>query len=150
MRVQRLLFKRLGEILKDEGLLTDEKIQAVLEIQRQTGQLFGDILVKLGYVTENEIAYAVSKQYALPCIDVSKYAIPRRVLDLVSPEMMQQNKFIPFDKIGDTLLVAYTGSLDSGVFERLEKESNYKIFLFITTPSQLLSALKKYFKLDNI
>jgi len=50
--------KRLGDILQDKGLLSDEELQKALEVQRQTGERLGEAVVKLGYVTPDQIADA--------------------------------------------------------------------------------------------
>lgn len=143
-QISKLVRKKLGEILVEEGLIRDEQVQEGLKRQRATGELFGESLVALAYCTETDIARAIVRQFGLPYIDASKYRIPKEVLEVVPAELMWQNQFIVLDKIGKSMLVAISGVLPGEVFEKLEKVSGSQLFLYVSTASQVAEALKKH------
>ena len=143
-QISKLVRKKLGEILVEEGLLRDEQVQEALKRQRATGEFFGEALVALAYCTEMDIARTMVRQFGLPYIDASKYRISKEALETVPAELMWQNQFIVLDKIGKSVLVAVSGMLQGEVFEKLEKVSGSQLFLFVSTSGQVGEALKKH------
>ena len=143
VQIAKLGRKRLGEILVEEGFLKEAQIPDVLKRQRVTGELFGEALVNLNYVTDADIARALVKHFSLPYIDASRYRISRDAIDSVPRELMWQNRFIVLDKIGPTLMVAISGALNLEVFQKLEQVSGSKVSVYITTGGQAIAALNK-------
>ncbi len=143
-QIAKLIRKKLGEILVEEGLLREEQVQEALKRQRATGELLGESLVQLGYLSEMDIARTIVRQFGLPFIDASKYRIPMDVVGSVPSDLMLQNHFVVLDKIGRTLVVAVSGVLNGEVFEKLEKLTNSQIFVYVSTSSQVLAALSKW------
>ncbi len=143
-QISKLVRKKLGEILIEEGLLRDEQVQEGLKRQRATGEFFGEVLVQLTYCSEVDIARAIVRQFGLPYIDASKYRIPREAMETIPGELMWQNQFIVLDKIGKALVVAVSSVLPGEVFERLEKLSGSQLFLYVSTLGQIKEALKKH------
>src|SRR5437016_4301287 len=103
-QISKLVRKKMGEVLIEEGLLRDEQVQETLKRQRVTGELFGQALVALTYCTEMDIARSIVRQFGLPYIDASKYRIPKEALEAIPADLMWQNQFIVLDKIGKALL----------------------------------------------
>ncbi len=143
----KLAKKKLGEILVEEGLLKNEQVQEALNRQKTAGGLFGESLVKLGFLTEEDIACALAKQFGLPYLDVSRYQVQKELLELLHADVMLQNQFIILDKIGSTLLVAVSGIFNLKVFQELEQKTHSEIFLFVSTASQVVGALRKHLQI---
>jgi type IV pilus assembly protein PilB len=143
VQIAKLIRKKLGEVLVDEGLLKEDQVQEALKRQRDTGEGFADILVSMGHVSEVDIARTLVKQSGLPFIDASKYRINRDGVQVVPVEFMWLNQFIVLDKIGKILLVAISGVMSTEIFEKLEKMSGSQIFVYISTSSQIQEALEK-------
>ena len=148
-QISRLVRKKLGELLVEEGLLRDEQAQEALKRQRATGEFLGEALVQLGYCTEINIARIIVRQFGLPYIDPSHYRIPKEALEAVPGELMWQNQFIVLDKIGKALVVAVTGVLPGEVFEKIEKISGSQLFLYVSTHTQVREALKKHIPMNG-
>jgi len=149
VQISKLLRKKLGEILVEEGLVKDEHVQEALKRQKTTGELLGEAFVNLGYVTEMDIARAIVKQFGLPYIDAASYRITKEAIDAVPRDLMWQNDLIVMDKIGKTLIVAVAGIVNGEVFEKLEKVTNSSLFVYVTTMSLVKKALQKYAPLDG-
>jgi len=143
VQIAKLIRKKMGEVLVDEGLVKEEQVQEALRRQRATGESFGEILVAMGFVSEVDIARTLVKQSGLPYIDASKYRINKDGVQAVPAELMWLNQFVVLDKIGKTLLVAISNVLGTEVFEKLEKVSGSQIFVYVSTTSQVLQALEK-------
>jgi hypothetical protein len=148
-QIQKLVRKKLAEVLVEEGLLRDEQVQETLKRQRSTGELFGQALVALTYCTEMDIAKSIVRQFGLPYLDASKYRIPKEAVEVVPIDLMYQNQFVVLDKLGKALLVAVSSVLPGEVYEKLEKVSGSQIFLYVSTGSAIQEALKKHRPLNG-
>lgn len=143
VQIAKLIRKKMGEVLVDEGLVKDEQVQEALRRQRATGEGFGEVLVLMGFVSETDIARTLVKQSGLPYIDASKYRINKDGITAMPAELMWQNQFVVLDKIGKTLLVAISNVLSPEIFEKMEKVSGSQIFVYVSTSAQVQQALEK-------
>jgi len=143
VQIDKLIRKKMGEVLVDEGLVKDDQVQEALRRQRATGENFGEILVSMGFVTESDIARTLVKQSGLPYIDASKYRINKDGVQAVPADLMWQNQLIVLDKIGKTLLVAIANVPSTEIFEKLERVSGSQIFVYVSTWGQIQMALDK-------
>ena len=64
-------YKRLGDILTSEGVVTKDQLKEAVFLQKKDGGRIGEALIKLGYVSEDQIVVALSKQLAIPYITLS-------------------------------------------------------------------------------
>lgn len=144
VNLSKLARRKLGEILIEEGLLKEDQLQDALQRQKTTAELLGESLIKLNFVTETDIACALAKQFGLPYLDAAQYQIQKDVLELLPAETMLQNQFILLDKIGTALIVAVAGAINIDVFESLERRTGSQLFLYVSTASQVLAALRKH------
>ena len=55
--------RRLGDIFVERGLITDDQLQAALDVQRDTGAKLGEVLVDLGFVTRVALAGVITEQW---------------------------------------------------------------------------------------
>jgi type IV pilus assembly protein PilB len=149
VQIAKLIRKKMGEVLIDEGLVKDDQVQEALRRQRATGESFGEILVSMGFVTESDIARTLVKQSGLPYIDASRYRINKDGVQAVPAELMWQNQFVVLDKIGKTLLVAIANVISPEIFDKLERVSGSQIFVYVSTWSQVQTALDKNVPLNG-
>jgi len=89
--------KRLGELLKEKGLLTEQKISVAIEQQKITGDLLGETFIKLGFVSSTEVAKALSEQADIPYLNLYEYKISEEALRLVPKEVAERVGFMPID-----------------------------------------------------
>jgi type IV pilus assembly protein PilB len=132
-----------GQILLKRGLITDEQLRDALEAQKKYGGVLGEILVKLGYLTERDVVVALIVQCGFPYIAVNKYDIDPKVLALLPEEKAMQFNAIPLDKVGDVLSVVMANPLDITTIEEIEKISNCKVATFIATKTEIEEAIKR-------
>jgi type IV pilus assembly protein PilB len=146
VRITRMTKKRLGELLRDEGLVNDEQIEEALASQRKSGELLGEVLVRLGYVTESDIAQTIVTQFGLPYLAVKQYYLAEEVVKLFPERLMRQYQFIPLDKIGNVITIAVGGLLNFDVLTELENMSGARIQVFVSTWSEIKAAIDVRFK----
>ncbi|MBI4823775.1 MAG: hypothetical protein HY805_06040 [Nitrospirae bacterium] len=74
---------KLGQLLLNSNIITQEQLNQALNIQKKDGGRLGTNLVKLGYVTEEKLVTFLSKQFGVPAINLSNYKIDPAVLKLI-------------------------------------------------------------------
>ena len=57
---------KIGEFLINDNRITNEQLENALEVQKKEPGKLGSILIRLGYVTEEDITQALSKQFGYP------------------------------------------------------------------------------------
>ena len=135
--LNRLTRKRLGEMLVEEGLLTDAQVQDALRMQHQSGLLFGETLVQQKLITEEKIVAVLVGQFGIPYVKPSQYKIAKDLLEIFEPAMMRRYQFVPMDSIGSVLVIAIAGSLTEDVLHEIEGQTGCTLQLFLTKMSEI-------------
>jgi len=135
--INRLIKKRLGELLVEQGLLTNEQVQDALRLQHQSGLLFGETLVQNKLITEEKIVGVLVNQFGIPYILPSQYQISKDLLEIFEPAMMRRYQFVPMDSIGSSLVIAIAGSLTEDILHEIEGQTGCTLQLFLTKMSEI-------------
>ena len=138
--------KRIGEILLDQKAITKAQLEKALAHQREHGGLLGRILVQLGFVTEEDVALALTTQYAFPFLPLENYEIDDGVTRLVPEHVAQQYCLIPIDRIGNALTVAMADPSNVQAIEDIETLTHCVVQAFVSTPTDITNAIERYYK----
>ncbi|MFA4986468.1 MAG: hypothetical protein WC712_07790 [Candidatus Brocadiia bacterium] len=145
VRLVRASKKKLGEILMEEGLLTQDQVEKILKEQRETGERFGDLLIDHAIVDQYDIAKAVVTQFHLPFIHLHNVEVNPNVKGIFTEAILNRNQFVPFDLVGDILLIAIFGPMDAEILEQLEQASGKQIRVFVSTITEIRKVITEQF-----
>ncbi|MBF0569363.1 MAG: hypothetical protein HQL18_01120 [Candidatus Omnitrophica bacterium] len=146
MRLERASSKHLGELLVERGIITRAQVEKTLEYQRaHAGVLFGDALVLLSFVTEEDIAQALTCQYGFPYLPLAQYEIDPEVIRAVPANLCEQFCLIPIDKIGKSLTLAMANPLNVKAVEDVELITGCTVQAFVSTTKDIRNAITKYY-----
>jgi len=104
--------KQLGEMLKESNLISEEQIQEALRTQKRSGGRLGQILISLGYVTEQDILNVLEFQLGIEQVDLNSTRISNDLLKFFPENIIRQYKVLPIGKDGSTLKVAMADPLN--------------------------------------
>jgi type IV pilus assembly protein PilB len=142
--------KLLGEILRDEGLISEEQLKAGLEKQkREKGLKIGEALVALGTVTEEDVAKAIWQQRKIPYVDLDSYALDPNVIELVPEKVARAYTALPLFKIGNALTVAMADPLNLIAVDDLRSKTGCEIEPVISTEGKITRCLDHYYRMDE-
>lgn len=136
---------RLGDFLIKERKLTEEKLQHALDVQKKEPGKLGSILIRLGHVTEEDIAQVLSKQFGYPSINLTKFEIDEKVIELIKPDIARKHVVIPIHRIGSNLTLAMADPSNLFVQEEIRFSTNLRIQAVIAPESSILQAIDKYY-----
>lgn len=115
-------FKRLGEILVDDGIITAAQLQRALTVQKEKNGFLGQILVDLGFVTQDVVVSTLVRQCKIPHLSLRDYEIGKDVLQVIPQDLCLKLRILPVDKLGRILTIAMVDPLDMGALEELRGE----------------------------
>jgi type IV pilus assembly protein PilB len=136
---------KIGEFLLDDNRISQEQLQNALEVQKKEPGKLGSILIRMGYVTEEDIAQALSKQFGYPSINLSKFDIDEKVLELIKPEMARKHIVMPVHRIGSILTLAMADPSNLFVQEEIRFSTNLRIQAVIAPESSIIESIDKYY-----
>lgn len=145
MKPPKKVEKPLGQILVERGVITFEQLEKALAVQNKEGGLIGEVIVKLGFAKEDEIAHCLSLQFGFPYLPLENYEISKETVSLIPANVAAHYCLIALDKIGSTLTVAIANPLNVQAIEDLEDLSHCDIQVFVSTPSDIRKAIEKFY-----
>jgi len=119
--------ERLGDMLLEEGLVSPDQIKEALRKKRKTGQFIGQVLVELGYISEQDLVAFLVKQCKMPHLNLLDYDIRGEVLDLIPYKMCREHGVLPVDKLGSILTVAMVDPFDSIALEEIQERTGLRV-----------------------
>jgi len=136
---------RIGEILMDNGIISESQLDAALELQKHDGRRLGEIIVDLGYANEESICSCYALQLGLPYMPVSQFAIEPKIAELLSQELVNRLAIVPVNVIGQVLTIATSEPLSDRAKSEIERETGYKVTAVCALLKDIKIALEKYY-----
>ncbi|MBI3615503.1 MAG: hypothetical protein HY211_03185 [Candidatus Omnitrophica bacterium] len=140
---RKLITKLIGELLVERKVVTPDQVAEALKLQEKRGGLLGQILVNLGYASEEAVAQALTLQYGFPYLPLKRYTIDGDLLRLIPENVARQYCLVPVDRIGDTVTVAMADPLNMKAVEDIEMISHCTVQVFVATISDVMEAIQR-------
>ncbi|OES44229.1 GspE/PulE family protein [Domibacillus iocasae] len=145
MRTQR---KRLGDLLVESGLLTNEQLETTLS-EKPLDQKLGDALLHRGYITELQLIEVLEFQLGIPHVSLYRYPIDPKLLTVIPKELAKQNLMMPLKKEDSRLFVAMADPMDYYAIEDLRLSTGFDIETSIATKDDIIRTINKYYDVDD-
>ncbi|MFH1081051.1 MAG: ATPase, T2SS/T4P/T4SS family [Pseudomonadota bacterium] len=141
---------RIGDILLAKALINQNQIKIVLSQQKITGELFGDAVVKLGFVTSTELGYALAEQAGMEYVDLSQHPISEEALKLIPKEVAESTGFIPIDVADGKLKIGVMNPSNIIAIDKVVSLTKTQPKVYMVDPDNFRECLEKsYFFLEN-
>ena len=136
---------KLGELLLRNKLVSKEQLDKALDLQKNNGNKLGYNLVKLGYVTDEEIAQCLSKQLGVSAINLSHFEIDQSVIDLVPVEVARKYDLIPVNRTGAVLTVAMSDPTNIRAMDEINFICGYQVEPVVASEYAIKESIDKYY-----
>lgn len=140
--------KKIGDLLVETGLITEEQLQEALR-DKTDSQRLGDALLQKGYLTEQQLIEVLEFQLGIPHVSLFRYPIDPAVTAIVPKQLAQRYKLIPLKREGDKLFVAMTDPMDFFAIEDLRLKTGFQIETAIATKDEILRAITKFYDIGD-
>ena len=138
---------RLGEILKQAGIIDDFQLNSALSYQRHWGGRLGESLIRLGYITEAKLQGFLARQFELPRIDLAGRRIPVDVLQYIPAAKARELNVIPVERreVSGTmqLVVAMTDPTNLTAIDSLQFLTGCRIMPALASAESIIQAIDR-------
>ncbi|MBM3997241.1 MAG: type II/IV secretion system protein [Planctomycetes bacterium] len=133
------------DLLIKKGLLSPDQIEEAKTLQQQTGAKLQDALVKLGYVTQEDIMAAIAEQSGLKSIDLTDMTIPPTIIEMVPESVARENVIIPLSNEGGMLQIVMSDPSDYETVTKLQFILNKDIQPVLAPKEQIIAAINRHY-----
>jgi len=141
------LIKPFGEILIEQGAISQAQLKSALEKQKKNkGKKIGVLLIEMGAINEVDIVSALSKQYNFTYLPLKQVSVSQDVCAMIAKKMAEEYFCIPVDHVKDTLILAMSDPSDEKAISEVAHATKCKVQPFISTISEITTALKMYYR----
>ncbi|HVN31324.1 MAG TPA: type IV-A pilus assembly ATPase PilB [Thermoanaerobaculaceae bacterium] len=118
---------KLGELLLKAQLINQQQLTKALEEQKVSGGKLGEILQRLGFVTEDDIIECLSHQFGVPSINLRHFEIDPNVAKIIPVDLARKYNVIPVNKTGATLTLAMTDPTNIFAMDEITFMTGYRV-----------------------
>lgn len=137
--------KRLGDLLVEAGFITPNQLEAALGKQKLIGKKIGEILIDDSMVSEADIIKALEMQLGIPYIELSKIYIDPEVPKLINENLARRHILIPIKKEMNKLTVAMTDPLNIFARDDVNIATGLEIESVMSNSDEILNAIDRYY-----
>ncbi|MEX0958101.1 MAG: GspE/PulE family protein [Burkholderiales bacterium] len=137
---------RLGEILLQQGLLTEGQLKAALEEQKRSGRKLGRIFIDSGYLTEEQIGGALARQLQAPFINLRQFNIKPDVATRLPETLARRFRAIVLEDSGSFYRVGMADPTDLFAYDEITRILKREIQLAVVSESLLLQTIDRIYR----
>lgn len=142
--------RKLGDILKEAGLIDDFQLQSALGQQRNWGGKLGSILIDLEFIREEDLARVMSEILRIPYVNLFEPEISDAVIKMIKAEVAKKYQVVPVKKEGGALVLAMFDPLDLEAIDEIRFITGLNIKPSLAMKSEIRDAISKYYDGEQI
>lgn len=137
---------RLGEILVQQKLVTEDQLKASLDQQKKTGRKLGRVFVENGFVTEEQISEALAKQLNIPFINLKYFNFKPEIIHLLPETQARRFRALVLEDRGRSYLVGMTDPTDLFAYDEMARLLKRDIETAVVTEGLLLETIDRVYR----
>lgn len=136
---------RLGDILVKDGFITEEQLMEALILQRENGQKLGVLLISQKLITEDQLFMVLEQQYGIPFLDLNNIFIDAKVPKLISESLARKHSVIPVRLDKNKLTLAMVDPLDMIAKDDVRIITGLEVDVVISTQQDIVKAIGRFY-----
>jgi len=143
---------QLGQVLEARNIVTGEQVEEALAEQKKTGhnKLLGELLVEMGFCSENDITSALAHAYELPYAQISPKLCDPAIIEILPRDFLEEHLVLPLFKVYETLTVAVSEPSNVFIIDEIKRLSSCKVQVVCTTAKDIQATLQTYMPAANV
>ncbi len=143
---------RVGDLLLERGIVSTEQVEQALDFQRSAGKgkLLGEVLVELGFVTEQQVMEVLAESYGVPFVQVTPRLADPKVIEVLGREFCDKHGVLPLFSVNGTLTVAVSEPANLFLPEECAKASGQKVQLVASPEADIRQTLETHVPDGNV
>lgn len=135
----------LGDILIEQGLIDEKKLNRALGEQKNSGEPLGRILLKNGAISVDDLYKSLAVQFDMAVVKLSDYQIDKKIIDNIPATLARKHRILPVKMNNNTLTVAMADPLSFPVLSNLQAMLDYRVEGVLATEDEISRALDQYY-----
>ena len=136
-----MAYKRLGDVLIDAGLITEDQLGHALKQQKETKRRLGDELIAEGVITEAGLIEALQMQLGVEFVDLSAIDLDPELSRVISKNVARQYNVVPVRTSPDEVCLAMSDPLNFMAIEAVKNATRKRVIPMVTTHDSLMRAI---------
>jgi type IV pilus assembly protein PilB len=134
---------KLGEILLKDNLITPDQLKQALEDQKANGGRLGNTLVRLGFMSDDEVMAVLSRQYGVPSINLDYFEVDPGVTKLIPMETALKFQVLPLSRVGSSLTLAMVDPTNVFAMDDIKFLTGFNIEPVVASETAIAEAIRK-------
>src|SRR5512133_127489 len=135
--------QRLGDLLVKEKVITPEQLDQALKVQKESGTRLGSILVKLGFLSDEDVTNFLSRQYGVPAINLTFFEIDGTVVKLIPYDTAKRYQILPLSRVGSSLTIAMVDPTNVFAMDDIKFMTGFNIEPVVASETSILEGIEK-------
>ena len=136
---------RIGELLLKSQLINQEQLAHALSELKTTPGRLGSTLVRLGYLSNEELTNFLSVQFGIPAVNLQDFSIPSEVVELITSDLANKHHILPINRIGSTLIIATCDPTDLSAIDDIKFITGYNVETTVASEASIKEAIDKFY-----
>jgi type IV pilus assembly protein PilB len=135
--------QRLGDLLVKEKVISQQQLEQALKAQRESNSRLGSALVKLGFLSEEDVTNFLSRQYGVPAINLSYFEIDPSVVKLIPYETARRYQILPLSRVGASLTIAMVDPTNVFAMDDIKFMTGFNIEPVVASETAIMDGVEK-------
>ena len=141
--------KQLGDILLDEGLVTEGQLMAALDEQLVRGESLGRVLVEIGMLSEAQLVRALAAQVGMDFVELGEYPVDRNAVALIPGSLCRRYMVLPITLIDGSIVLAMADPGNVLAVDDVRTLSGLPVRTVVATHDDLSIAIDRFCRADD-
>jgi type IV pilus assembly protein PilB len=141
--------QRLGDLLVKEKVISPEQLDQAIKAQKASNCRLGSALVKLGFLTDEDVTNFLSRQYGVPAINLSYFEIDPSVVKLIPFETAKRYQILPLSRVGASLTIAMVDPTNVFAMDDIKFMTGFNIEPVVASESSIQEGIEKAYGGSN-
>src|SRR5437016_12640848 len=135
--------QRLGDLLVKEKVITPEQLEQAVRMQKGSGSRLGAPLVKLGFLSDEDVTNFLSRQYGVPAINLQFFEIDPAVVKLIPHETAKRYQILPLSRVGASLTIAMVDPTNVFAMDDIKFMTGFNIKPVLASDAAIMDVIEK-------
>src|SRR5277367_327387 len=140
---RRDMSQRLGDLLVKEKVITPEQLEQATKLQKDSHTRLASALVKLGFLSDEDVTNFLSRQYGVPAINLSYFEIDPAVVKLIPYETAKRYQILPLSRVGASLTIAMVDPTNVFAMDDIKFMTGFNIEPVVASESSIIEGIDK-------
>ncbi len=139
------LKERLTNLLVLNKVLTQKQLDEALKVQKEKKERISNILVRLGYISRENMLEVLSVELGIPAIHLSRYKIEAEAIAVVPKKIAQIHTLIPVSRVGNTLTIAMADPMNMNALDDVRRVTSMEVRMLVANENEIREAVDQYY-----